>query len=124
MSLSLHEAQKFVNQFIEGEYTPKEHAVFLQWLTGATSEELKIISEMYESREGEWVLPEGASAAWVMRLEQKLNESEKPRRDDRVLFMDDQQPVISMRPNRKRTKVWAAAIIILLVTGTYIYMQK
>src|SRR5579863_965406 len=125
MSSSLQEAQKFVNQFIKGEYTPEEHAAFLQWLTGATSEELKIISEMHESREGEWVLPEGPSAAWVMRLEQKLNESEKPRRDGRVLFLDDQQPVILMRPNRKRATVWAAAaIIILSVTGTYIYVQK
>ncbi|HXB32026.1 MAG TPA: FecR domain-containing protein [Puia sp.] len=120
MSLSLQEAQNFVNQFIKGEYTPEEHAAFLQWLTGATSEELKIIAEMHESKEGEWVLPEGPSAAWVMRLEQKLNESEKPRRDDRVLT-----PVILMRPNRKGVKVWAAAaIIILLVTGTYIYVQK
>jgi ferric-dicitrate binding protein FerR (iron transport regulator) len=124
MSLSLQEAQKFVNQFTKGEYTPEEHAAFLQWLTGATSEELAIISEMHESREEEWILPEGPSAAWVMRLEQKLNESEKPRRDDRVLFMNDQQPVILMRSNRKRVKVWAAAIIILLATGTYIYVQK
>jgi hypothetical protein len=132
MSLSLQEAQKFVNQFIKGEYTPEEHAAFLQWLKGATSEELAIIAEMHESMEGEWVLPEGPTAAWVMQLEQKLSEraeapAEKTQRDDRVLFMDDQQPVILMRSVRKlRWNFWtaSAAVVILSVTGTYIYVQK
>ncbi len=130
MSLSLQEAQKFVNQFIKGEYTPEEHAAFLQWLTGATSEELKIISEMHESGEGEWVLPEGPSAAWVLRMEQKLNESngsvgeqgEDTWKDNRVLA-----PVILMRSVRKlRWNFWTAsvAVVILSVTGTYIYVQK
>src|SRR5579863_7483778 len=120
MSSSLQEAQKFVDQFIKGEYTPEEHAVFLQWLKGATSEELKIISEMYESKEEEWRLPWGPSAEWVMRLEQKLDESEKPRRDDRV-----STPSIFIRPLRIGVRVWvAAAAVVLLVTGTYIYLQK
>jgi hypothetical protein len=130
MILSLQEAQKFVNQFIKGEYTPEEHAAFLQWLTGATLEELKIISEIHESREGEWVLPEGPSAGWVMRLEQKLNESngsvEAPGEDTQS---DDREmaPLVLMQHLRKlRWNFWtaSAAVVILSVTGTYIYLQK
>jgi ferric-dicitrate binding protein FerR (iron transport regulator) len=130
MSLSLQEAQKFVIQFIKGEYTPEEHAAFLQWLQGATTGELTIIAEMHESMQGEWRLPWGPSAEWVMQLERKLNEShesvdspdEETRRDDPQLT-----PVIWMLPVRKlRWHFWmaAAAVVILSVTGTYIYVQK
>jgi ferric-dicitrate binding protein FerR (iron transport regulator) len=122
MPSSLQEAQKFVIQFIKGEYTPEEHAAFLQWLQGATTGELMIIAEMHESMEGEWVLPEGPSAEWVKQLEQKLNESHVP-----VDSPDDQQPVIWMWPVRRlRWNMWtaAAAVVILSVTGTYIYVQK
>jgi ferric-dicitrate binding protein FerR (iron transport regulator) len=126
MPSSLQEAQKFVNQFIIGEYTPEEHAAFLQWLKGASTAELAIIAERHESMEGEWVLPEGPSAAWVMQLEQKLNESadasEETASDDEVLA-----PVILMRPLKKlRWNFWtaAASVIILSVTGMYIYVVK
>jgi hypothetical protein len=82
--MSLQEAQQFVVQFIKGEYAPGDYAAFLQWLKGATVEELTIIADIHESMQGEWVLPEGPSAAWVMQLEQKLNESvEETVTDDR-----------------------------------------
>jgi ferric-dicitrate binding protein FerR (iron transport regulator) len=132
MILSLQEAQKFVNQFVKGEYTPEEHAAFLQWLQGATTVELKIISDMHESMHDKWVLAEGPSAAWVMQLEQKLNESNESReeeetgRDDRGLFIHDQQPLVFMRPLRKRW--WnigvSAAAVVVVVTGTYLYVQQ
>jgi hypothetical protein len=133
MPSSLQEAQKFVNQFVIGEYTPEEHVEFLQWLSGASMAELAIIAERHESMEGEWVLPEGPSAAWVIQLEQKLHEAvaarreDETRRDDPELFMDDQQPVISIQSMRKlRWNFWtaSAAVVILSVTGTYIYLQK
>ena len=134
MISSLQEAQKFVNQFIKGGYAPEEHAAFLRWLKGATAEELAIIARMHESMEGEWLLPEGPSAAWVMQLEQKLNESvvgeqeEETVMGERESFIYDQQPaVIEMKPERKRRWgpwVAAAAVIILLATGTYIYVEQ
>jgi ferric-dicitrate binding protein FerR (iron transport regulator) len=126
MILSLKEAQKFVNQFIKGEYAPEEHAAFLQWLQGATTEELTIISDMHESMHNGWVLPDGPSSAWVMQLEQKLNESvgegreEEADGDNRVYT-----PVIWMKPLRKRW--WnigvSAAAVVVVVTGAYLYVQ-
>jgi ferric-dicitrate binding protein FerR (iron transport regulator) len=153
--MSLQEAQQFVDQFIRGEYTPGEYAAFLQWLKGATVEELTIIADMHESMHGEWVLPEGPSSAWVIQLEQKLSEQVKERAeetvtgdrewgmDGRELVMYDQEGVdregddqeganreaglAEMQPGRKRRwNVWAAAaaILILLSTGTFIYVHQ
>jgi ferric-dicitrate binding protein FerR (iron transport regulator) len=132
MSLSLQEAKQFVNQFIREEYTPAEHAAFLQWLKEASAEELNVIAEMHESRHEEWVLPEGPSAGWMMQLEQKLNEGEETVMDDRELVIDDQQPydqqpVIMIRPRRMRRwniLVVAAAIVVLLLTGMFIHVQQ
>jgi ferric-dicitrate binding protein FerR (iron transport regulator) len=125
--MSLKEAQQFVGQFVKGEYTPGEYAAFLHWLKGATVEELTIIAEMHESMHGEWVLPEGPSAAWVMELERKLIDSVEVREEETV--MDDREiaAVIEMQPERKRRRnVWvaAAAIVVLLSTGTYIYVHQ
>jgi ferric-dicitrate binding protein FerR (iron transport regulator) len=123
--MSLQEAQQFVVQFIKGEYAPEDYAAFLQWLKGATVEELTIIADMDESMQGEWVLPEGPSATWVMQLEQKLNESV----EERESVMDDRESasVVEMQPERKRrwiVRIAAAAIFILLFTGTYIYVHQ
>jgi ferric-dicitrate binding protein FerR (iron transport regulator) len=126
MISSLQEAQKFVNQFIKGEYAPEEHAAFLRWLKGATTEELAIIAKVHESMEGEWVLPEGPSAAWVMQLEQKLNESVVVEQEEETV-MGERELVIEMKPERKRRWgpwVAAAAVLILLATGTYIYVEQ
>lgn len=142
--MSLQEAQQFVAQFIRGDYTPEEHAAFLRWLEGSTAQELAVVAEVHESMQGEWVLPEGPSTAWMMQLEQKLNESaveeeveeeEETVMGDRGFYdeqPDDEQTVIWVRPGRIRGErkrhwgVWvaAAAIVILLVTGTYIYVQQ
>ncbi len=120
--MSLKEAQHFVGQFIKGEYTPGDYAAFLQWLNGATVEELTVIADMHESMQEEWVLPEGPSAEWMMQLERKLDEC----REETV--MDDREvPVVEMQPERKRRwNVWvaAAAIFVLLTTSTYIYVRQ
>lgn len=135
--MSLQEAEQFVRQFIRGEYAPDEYAAFLQWLKGATVEELTIIADMHESMHGEWVLPEGPSSAWVMQLERKLNDFTGRRLNERVeeTVMDDREAVsddrevrlVEMQPGRKRRwNVWmaAAAIVILLSTGTYVYVHQ
>ncbi|HLX65891.1 MAG TPA: FecR family protein [Puia sp.] len=128
MISSLQEAQKFVNQFIKGEYTPEEHAAFLRWLQGATTEELTIISDMHESMHDEWVLSGGPSAAWVMQLEQKLNESNETREEEEETGRDDRGlvPLVWMRPLRKRW--WnigvSAAAVVVVVTGAYLYVQQ
>jgi len=128
--MSLQEAQQFVAQFIRGEYTPVEHAAFLQWLKGATIEELAVVAEMHESMHGEWVLMAGPSTAWVAQLERKLDESEEVTvGDDReaVMVGEGSAGGIRMRPEwKRRWNVWiaAAAVVVLLGMGTYIYVQR
>src|SRR5580658_3833899 len=104
--MSLQEAEQFVLQFIRGEYTPDEYAAFLQWLKGASIEELTIIANMHESMHGEWVLPEGPSSAWVKQLEEKLNE----RLEETVMDDRESAPLAEMQPGRnRRWNVWMAA---------------
>jgi ferric-dicitrate binding protein FerR (iron transport regulator) len=125
--MSLKEAQHFVGQFIKGEYAPGDYAAFLQWLKGATEEELSIIADMYESMHGEWALPEGPSATWVMQLEQKLNESVEEREEETVMGDRELATLVEMQPERKkRWNVWvaAAAVVVLLSTSTYIYVHQ
>jgi ferric-dicitrate binding protein FerR (iron transport regulator) len=125
--MSLKEAQQFVVQFNKGEYTPGEYAAFLQWLKGATLEELTIITDVHESVHGEWVLPEGPSAGWVMQLEQKLNQAIEEQEEETVMGDREKAPVLEMQPERKRRRnLWmaAAAVVIFLLTGTYIYVRQ
>src|ERR1700722_3284980 len=131
--MSLKEAQHFVGQFIKGEYTPGDYAACLRWLRGAAAEELAIIADMHESMHGEWVLPEGPSAGWVMQLEQKLDECREERVEETVMG-DREAPVVWMRSRRmirwKAGKMgwsgWiaAASIVVLLTTSTYIYVRQ
>jgi len=121
--MSLPEARQFVIQFNKGEYTPGEYAAFLQWLKRATVEELTIIADMHESMHGEWVFPEGPSVEWVMQLEQKLNESE----EETVMNDLELVPTFAMRPEKwRRWNVWVAgaAVVIVLLTGRYIYVRE
>lgn len=137
--MSLQEAQQFVGQFIKGEYTPGEYAAFLHWLKGATVEELTIIAEMHESMHGEWVLSGAPSAAWVMQLEQKLDENTGEREEetvmgDREFVMDDREAddreaarIVEMRPRKMiRWNSWmsAAAVVVTLSAGTYLYVHQ
>jgi ferric-dicitrate binding protein FerR (iron transport regulator) len=126
MPSSLQESQKFVNQFTIREYTPEEHAAFMQWLKGASTAELAIIAERHESMEGEWVLGGGPSAAWVMQLEQKLNESVDSPAEEMGVGKAEPATVLEMEMHRSwRRRLWAAAaVFILILTGTYIYVRK
>jgi ferric-dicitrate binding protein FerR (iron transport regulator) len=124
--MSLQEAQQFVGQFIKGEYTPGEYAAFLHWLKEATVEELTIIAEMHESMHGEWVLPEGPSAAWVMQLEQKLNESVGEREEETVMGDRELAPILEIRPRRIiRWNSWmsAAAVVVVVSAGALLYVH-
>jgi ferric-dicitrate binding protein FerR (iron transport regulator) len=112
--MSLQEAQQFVARFIKGEYAPDDYADFLRWLKRATVEELNAIADTHESLHGSWSLSGGPSAEWVAQLEQKLD------REEIV-------PVLRMgRGGLNRRNVWlaAASIVILLSTGTFIYIRK
>jgi ferric-dicitrate binding protein FerR (iron transport regulator) len=121
--MSLQEAQQFVAHFIKGEYAPGDYAAFLRWLKEATVEELNAIADTHESLHGSWSLSDGPSAEWVAQLEQKL---------DRAIGEQSEQgeemtPVIRMRPGgfgRRNVWVAAASIVILLSTGTFIYLRK
>jgi ferric-dicitrate binding protein FerR (iron transport regulator) len=112
--MSLQEAQRFVAQFIKGEYAPGDYVDFLRWLKGATVAELDTIADTHESLHGSWSLSGGPSAEWVAQLEQKLDRGERA-------------PVLWMRSGgMSRKSVWmaAASIVILLSTGTFIYLRK
>lgn len=108
------EAQQFVARFIKGDYTPGEYAAFLQWLKGATVEELNDIADTHESLHEDWVLAGEPSAEWVEQLERKLDEEE-------------QAAVIRMRSGRaKRRNVWmaAASVVVILSAGAYLYLHE
>jgi ferric-dicitrate binding protein FerR (iron transport regulator) len=126
--MSLQEARQFVARFEKGEYTPTEHAAFLQWLEGATAEELTIIADTHESYYGEWVLPAGPTSEWMLRIEQKLDavddaQEEQISKDDRDGLV---APVIPMATTRLvRWKAWmAAAAIVAVSAGSYLYIHQ
>ena len=146
--MSLQEAREFVAHFIAGEYTPEEYAAFLQWIKAATVEELTIIANTHESMHSGWVLPEGPTAEWVMQLERKLDVAAvEVREDEAATVMGNREmeeirgwqeeergaeekevnvPVIPMAPvKRTRLNIWtAAASVVVLSTGTFIYVQQ
>jgi ferric-dicitrate binding protein FerR (iron transport regulator) len=119
--MSLQEAQQFVARFITGEYAPEEYAAFLQWLKKTTVEELTIIADTHETMQGNWVLPGEPSTEWVMEMERKLDKSVEEREDGVIA------PVIEMQPRRMvRWNGWmtAAAVVVVLSAGTFIYVHE
>ena len=73
--MSLQEAKQFVAHFVSGDYTPEEYATFLQWLRGASFDELNEIADEHEALHERWSLPVSApSPEWVAMLEGKLDE--------------------------------------------------
>jgi len=122
--MSLPEARQFVERFVTGKYTSEEHAAFLQWLKEATVAEIADVAEMHESFQGEWVLPVGPSSEWVMEMERKLDTTEM---DDREEEEEEMVPLVPMRPRRLiRWNGWmsAAASVIVISAGTYMYVHK
>jgi ferric-dicitrate binding protein FerR (iron transport regulator) len=113
--MSLQEAQHFVAHFVSGDYTPEEYATFLQWLRGATFDELNAIADEHEALHGSWSLSETSpSREWVVTLEGKL---------DKLVDREDETPV---RYVGIRRPVWiaAASVAVVLSVGTILYTQR
>jgi ferric-dicitrate binding protein FerR (iron transport regulator) len=114
--MRLAEARRFVAQFVEKNYDPKEYTAFLQWLEVASIDELGIIADEYETLFEQWDLPASPpSPAWIGQLEQKLGWVEGEALAKRL-------PVI--RPVRKRGWVAAASILVLISVGAIWYAME
>jgi transmembrane sensor len=125
--MSLKEAQQFVVQFVSGDYTPEEYATFLQWLRGATLDELNAIADEHEALQDKWSVPSAAPAPeWVAMLEGKLDEFDKI--DDESYKIGDRGAVeVDETPIRRigTRRIWiaAASIVVILSVGTVVYLQ-
>ncbi|HEV9036699.1 MAG TPA: FecR domain-containing protein [Puia sp.] len=112
--MNVKEAQQFVADYANGEFTPTEHAAFLQWVRGAGVRELELIAEEHETHHGQWVFStEGPSPEWVGALEDRL---------DRLAEKRVKAPVVRM-PFGKRVWIVAASVAILIIAGTFWYSQ-
>lgn len=119
--MNLQVAKQFVAHFVKGDYTPEEYATFLQWLRGATLEELNEIADEHEGLHEQWDLVGLAPTAdWKARLEGKL---------DQVRV--EEAPVVEMpgvigekRLFGRKTWVAAASVIVLLGAGAIWYSQQ
>ncbi|HEV2479241.1 MAG TPA: FecR domain-containing protein [Puia sp.] len=113
--MSLQEAKQFVAHFVNGDYSPEEYATFLQWLRGATSEELNAIADEHEALHERWSLPGSQpSPEWVAMLEGKLDELGKEKVETPVVYMGI----------RRRVWVAAASVVVLLSAGAIWYTQR
>ena len=115
--MSLQEAKQFVAHFVSGDYTPEEYATFLQWLRGASFDELNEIADEHEALHERWSLPVSApSPEWVAMLEGKLDELGKEA---------DEVPVrhVGTRVIGRRVWVAAASVVVLLSAGAILYTQ-
>ncbi len=128
--MNLQEAKQFVAHFVTGEYTPEEKAAFMQWLSGATVAELSIIADEHEALHDSWPLTTGEpSAEWVVRMERKLDVSIEKREEEGEAVVRSIGWGIgrgsSIRPG-VRPRVWmaAASVIVVLSTGTYVYLNQ
>ena len=121
--MSLQEAKQFVAQFVTGEYTPEEKAAFMQWLSGATVAELNIIADEHEALHDSWPLTtDGPSSEWVDGLEQKLDVAVEVANDEGEVEVGE---VSTGRVRYMGRKAWiaAASVIVILSTGTYVYLN-
>jgi len=127
--MSLKEAQQFVAQFVSGDYTPEEYATFLQWLRGATLDELHAIADEHEAFQDKWSVPSTApSPEWVAMLEGKLDELTSD--VDETLDRYDEIPELGSvgigkvrRIGTRRVWIAAASIVVILSVGTVVYLQ-
>ena len=117
--MSLQEAKQFVAHFVSGDYTPEEYATFLQWLRGATFDELNVIADEHESLHESWSLPVSEpSPEWVAMLEGKLDELSREEYETPVI------PVGSRRMIHRRVWVAAASTVVVLAAGALFYTQR
>ena len=116
--MSLQEAKQFVAHFVGGDYTPEEYATFLQWLRGATIDELNAIADEHEALHDDWPVSSASpSPEWVAMLEGKLDEMVEELVETRVV------PIERNRLLRRRAWVAAASVIIVLSAGAVWYTQ-
>lgn len=117
--MSLQEAKQFVGHFVSGDYTPEEYATFLQWLRGATVDELNAIADEHEALHESWPVSSVApSPEWVTILEGKLDELVQEKGEVPVV------PIGRNRFMRRRTWVTAASVVIVLSVGAIWYAQR
>ena len=117
--MSLLEAKQFVALFVSGDYTPEGYAAFLQWLRGASLEELNAIADEHEALHEHWSLPVSQpSPEWVAMLEGKLDKLGKEAIETPV------RSIGAGRVIRRRVWVAAASVVVLLSAGAIWYTQR
>lgn len=113
--MKLKEAQQFVADFAKGNYSPAEHAIFLQWVKGASANELDVIADEHEAMHEQWVVSAtGPSPEWVVAIENRL---------DRLPLKTKNALVVAMHFG---IGAWiaVASVIALVVGGTVWYNQS
>src|ERR1700743_3512373 len=124
--MSLQEAKQFVAHFVNGDYTPEEYATFLQWLRGASLEELNEIADAHEGLHESWSLPASEpSPEWVAMLEGKLDElGQEADETDRTMGEVPVRHIGGRGVFRRRVWVAAASVVVLLLAGAILYTQR
>jgi ferric-dicitrate binding protein FerR (iron transport regulator) len=109
--MNVKEAKLFVARFVTGDHTPEEYAAFLQWLEGASSDELGVIADEHEALQEHWLLSTaGPSSEWVEQLEQKLDRTDGKKR---------QAVIRNMYARRGFRWIAAASVLTFLAGGGY-----
>jgi ferric-dicitrate binding protein FerR (iron transport regulator) len=137
--MSLQEAKQFVAHFVTGDYTPAAYATFLQWLRGATVDEMNAIAEEHEALHESWPMAAGGpSSLWVAELEKRLDvaverdeesedlgenlESEDLESED---LESEDLPVRRIgRFSIRRVWVAAASVIVVFSAGGFWYARQ
>lgn len=121
--MSLQEAKQFVAHFVTGDYSPEEYAAFLQWLKGATVDELNAIADEHEALHERWDLAGlTPTPEWIAELEGKLD-----RFADGEEESDEETPVREIgitRVARRTGWIAAASVVVLLAGGVILYTQR
>jgi transmembrane sensor len=123
--MNLKEAQHFVAQFVTGDYTPEEYATFLQWLRGASLEELNSIADEHEAQHENWSLtPVAPSSEWVAMLEGKLDKAGVGESDDESVEETPVRRIGAGGFTHRKAWIAAASVIVLLTAGAVLYKNQ
>jgi len=119
--MNLQVARQFVAHFVKGDYTPEEYAMFLQWLRGATLEELNEVADEHEALHEHWDMAGLAPTAdWKVRLEGKLDQLGM----EEATAVEVPGVIGEKRLIGRKTWVAAASVIALLGAGAIWYSQQ
>jgi ferric-dicitrate binding protein FerR (iron transport regulator) len=120
--MSLQEAKQFVAHFVTGDYTPAAYATFLQWLRGATVDEMNAIADEHEALHESWPMAAGGpSSLWVAALEKRLEMVVERESED----LGEDLPVTRMGQfSRRRVWIAAASVIVVLSVGGFWYGRQ